>query len=463
MKTDKSIFSQPLRSTHNTSQHPLTLRLFKYVLLALIAAALTQSALAAAGDLDPTFGRRGQVLSDFGGGSNDFASAVALQPDGKIVTAGYRFVGNEAQGADMLIVRYNRNGKLDKTFGNGGSVITDFGLTDIARAVVIQPDGKILVAGDTSSLFSVFGEFALARYNSDGSLDPSFGNGGTVVSFFGDQGCAANAMALQSDGKIVVVGEQTVNFVFGDRSDTDFAVARYNSDGSLDSTFGSGGFVATDYFQLSDSAGAVLIQPDGKIIAVGISEGLSTFRDFAVARYLPNGAPDASFGQQGKVFTDLHTQDGEGADAAVLQPDGKIIAGGSESVNSGKDPFTLVRYKANGRVDNSFGQQGVVTVSFGRVLQSVGSLSLQSDGKIVAVGSANGESSDDDFLIARILPNGQLDSSFGTGGKVTTNFGNLNGGSFAGALQPDGKIVAAGFQATNTEGVDVAVARYQSQ
>jgi uncharacterized delta-60 repeat protein len=361
----------------------------------------------------------------------------------------------------MLVVRYNPNGTLDSTFGSGGKVITDFGLTDIVRSVAIQPDGKIVVAGDTYDIVTAFGQYALARYNPDGSLDASFGSGGLVTSFFGGQGCAANAIALQPDGKIIVAGEETVNFIIGDSGDLDFAVARYNTDGSLDSTFGSGGVVTTDYFHLSDTATSVRLQPDGKIVAVGSSEQSSTFFNFAVVRYLPNGALDSGFGRQGKVFTDLRRQNGEGAAAAVLQADGKIVTGGYAFGGTGNDPFVLVRYNSNGKVDSTFGRNGIMTINFGRVLQSTGGLAVQPDGKIVAVGSSSGESSADDFLISRILPTGQLDSSFGTGGKVTTSFGNLNGGSFATALQSDGKIVAVGFQATNTpKGVDLAVARY---
>ena len=462
MKTSK--LSQLFRSVRR-HHLPFKTSLFSCLLLVLSAAGFTQYARAAAGDLDTTFGHGGRVLSNFGGsqGSNDFAYAMALQPDGKIVTAGFRYFGNSSEGADMLVARYNSDGTLDNSFGSGGRVTTDFGLTDVARGVAIQADGKIVVAGSTYDLFPVFGEYALARYNPDGSLDSSFGSGGLVTSFFGGLGCAGNALALQADGKIVVAGEKTISFIFGDDgSNLDFAVARYNTDGSLDSAFGTGGVATTDYFQLNDTAAAVRVQPDGKIVAVGTSEGSTTSFDFAVVRYLSNGTLDNRFGQQGKVFTDLHTQQGEGASAAILQPDGKIIAGGFKSANNARNPFTLIRYNVNGKVDGAFGVGGVVTVSFGRVLQSVGGggLALQPDGKIIAAGFANGEGSTDDFLISRILPTGQLDSSFGTGGRVTTSFGNLNGGSFATTVQPDGKIIAAGFQATSTEGADVAVARY---
>ncbi|MGH8093590.1 MAG: delta-60 repeat domain-containing protein, partial [Chthoniobacterales bacterium] len=165
-------------------------------------ALLSHTAAAAPGDLDSSFGKGGQVASDFKG-SNDFAYAVALQADGKIVIAGNRFLGNSAEGADFLVARYNPDGTLDKTFGQGGHVVTDFGLTEQAAAVAIQPDGKIVVAGGTYSVFPFAGgQYALARYNPNGSLDTSFGVGGLVRTTFNSEGCFASALVLQADGKI---------------------------------------------------------------------------------------------------------------------------------------------------------------------------------------------------------------------------------------------------------------------
>ena len=161
MKTYKLDSFWSLRSPRNSFHLHFKTTLFSCLILVLIIAGFSQSARAAAGDLDTTFGRNGKVLSDFGN-SSELAYAMALQPDGKIVAAGYRFFGLSSQGADMLVARYNRDGTLDSSFGSGGKVTTDFGLTDIARGVVIQADGKIVVAGQTYDIFSVFGEYALA-------------------------------------------------------------------------------------------------------------------------------------------------------------------------------------------------------------------------------------------------------------------------------------------------------------
>ncbi|MGH8092421.1 MAG: delta-60 repeat domain-containing protein, partial [Chthoniobacterales bacterium] len=274
--------------------------------------------------------------------------------------------------------------------------------------------------------------------------------------------CFASALVLQADGKIIAAGTKYVRFSSDQSSDTDFALARYNSDGSLDSTFGVGGEVATDFHQGNDDALSVLLQPDGKIVATGDATSLPTVLDFAVVRYLPDGTIDLAFGNQGKVETDFGAANLDQARSAVLQSDGKIVAAGTTVTQGGLDqPFAVARYNPDGTRDLAFGKKGLATVDFGSFLQSARSILLQPDGKLIVVGFPDTESSDSDFLIARLNANGTLDSAFGTTGEVRTSFGNLNGGANAAVLQPDGKIVAAGFNATPTRrGVDVALARY---
>ena len=193
-----------------------------------------QMAQAADGDLDRTFGtgggpilnNSGKVLTDFNH-STDIANAVAVQADSKLVIVGATYINNDYTGEDFAVARYNANGTLDKTFGVGGKVQTDFpGLAAVASSVVIQPDGKILVAGGAFPLFTFLGDFKVVRYNLDGSLDSSFGNGGIVTTSFPGQGSYAFAVALQPDGKIIAAGTDFVNFTNDDSSNTDFAVAR---------------------------------------------------------------------------------------------------------------------------------------------------------------------------------------------------------------------------------------------
>jgi len=420
-----------------------------------------QMAQAADGDLDPLFGSGGMVMTDLGK-STDIANAVAIQADGKSVVVGTTYKNNDFSDEDFVVTRYNTDGMLDNTFGNRGKVRTDFpGLAAVPSSVVIQPDGKIVVAGGAFPLFTFIGNFKVARYNPNGSLDTSFGDGGIVTTIF-PAGSYASDVALQSDGKIIAAGTVFVDFIIGESSDTDFALARYNPDGTPDATFGNNGQVATDFLGFEDDAFSILIQPDGKIVAVGSANDPATFYDFAAARYLSNGAIDTTFGVAGKVRTDFGDQNFDRARSAALQPDGRIVAAGfAISHGGGVQNFAVARYTSNGVLDTTFNRDGRTQIDFGTCCQSATKVLLQSDGKIIAVGGASGESSDDDFLLARLSPRGKLDNTFGIGGEVRTSFGDLNGGANGAALQSDGKIVAVGFQATfSNQFANFALARY---
>jgi len=425
---------------------------------------IPQLAQAAAGDLDPTFGTSGTVMTDLNR-STDIANAVAVQADGKLIVVGQTYKNNDFSTEDFVVTRYNTDGTLDNTFGRGGKVRTDFpGLAAVPSAAVIQADGKIVVAGGAFPLFTFLGNFELVRYNPNGSLDRSFGNGGIVTTTF-PEGSYAFDVALQPDGKIIAAGTVFVDFNPGDQSDTDFALARYNPDGSLDTSFGNGGTVTTDFFGNEDDAFSVLIQPDGKIVAVGSANDPATFYDFAAARFLSNGTIDTTFGVAGKVSTDFGDQNFDRARSAALQADGKIVAAGfAISQNGGVQNFAVARYTSNGVLDTTFSGDGKTQIDFGDCCQSANKVLLQSDGKIITVGYPNTEDSDSDFLLARLSPRGSLDTTFGVGGKVRTSFGDLNGGANGAALQSDGKIVAVGFQATfSNQFTNFALARYLSQ
>src|SRR5436190_6456449 len=419
------------------------------------------TSIAADGDLDPAFGVGGVVMTDFNN-STDIANAVALQTDGKLVVAGTTYMNNDFSDEDFAIARYNTDGSLDASFGNNGRVTTDFpGLAAVISAVVVQADGKIVVAGGAFPLFTFAGDFKVARYNPDGSLDTSFGDGGIVTTTF-PEGSYAFDVALQPDGKIIAAGTVFVDFNPGDSSDTDFALARYNPDGTPDATFGKGGQVSTDFLGLEDDAFSVLIQPDGKIVAIGSANDPATFYDFAAVRYLSNGTLDTTFGVAGKVHTDFGDQNFDRARSAALQPDGRIVAAGfAISQNGGVQNFAVARYSSNGILDTTFSGDGKTQIDFGNCCQSATKVLLQSDGKIITVGGSNGESGDDDFLLARLSARGSLDNTFGIGGEVRTSLGDLNGGADGAALQPAGKIVAAGSQATfSNQFSNFALARY---
>ncbi len=300
-------------------------------------------------------------------------------------------------------------GDLDPTFGVGGKVTTDFGgLNDGARALVQQPDGKLVAAGQAEA--GDF-DFALARYLPDGSLDPTFGTGGMVTTDFGTFPFAA-ALVQQADGKLVAGGPTDAGGC------CDFALVRYLSDGSLDPTFGVGGKVTTDFGGF-EAAAALVQQPDGKLVAAGLSTaGSAPATDFALARYLPDGSLDPTFGVGGKVTTDF---EGGGASALVLQPDGKLVAAGNSRLTGLVSDFALARYLSDGSLDPTFGVGGKVTTDFGG-FDRIAALILQSDGKLVAGGNSGSGSGLPSFALVRYLPDGSLDPTFGVGGKVTTDF-----------------------------------------
>ena len=271
----------------------------------------------------------------------------------------------------FALARYNTNGALDSTFGAGGIVTTDISDYNSARALAIQSDGKIVVAGYTS--IGGYNDFTVVRYNTDGSLDSTFGiaNSGIALADFGGGNDYAYALGIQSDGKIVAAGRS-----FGN----DFAVVRFNADGTLDTTFGAGGGVITAVGSYADKAYALGIQSDGKIVTAGHNEVGGALDEFALVRYTSNGALDSTFGTNGIVTTEIVNAS---ASAMRIQSDGKIVAAGRTSVGGGYD-FALVRYNANGSLDTSFGTNGIVTTPIGGYTEYVSALGIQSDGKIVA-------------------------------------------------------------------------------
>ena len=304
-----------------------------------------------AGELDPTFDGDGRVLTDLGG--NDVVRAIAIQADGKIVAAG---VGSSGRNDDFALARYNPDGSLDPSFDGDGRVAMDFhDSSDQALGVAIQADGKIVAAGGSRS-FGNPNDFALARYNTDGSLDPSFDGDGRLLTDFGASDLGYDVV-LQADGKILATGFTESAGLSPD----DFALARYNRDGSLDASFGGDGKVVTDFFGSADFAYDAAIQTDGKIVAAGEggAGGVANPFDFALARYNPDGSLDATFDGDGRVLTDFGTTDF--ARGVAIQADGKIVAAGEGDF----DDFGLARYNPDGSLDATFDGDGRVYTDFG--------------------------------------------------------------------------------------------------
>ncbi|MGB8367635.1 MAG: delta-60 repeat domain-containing protein, partial [Candidatus Babeliales bacterium] len=390
-------------------------------------------------NLDITFGVGGIVTTSFG--STPFAQRIAQQKDGKLVVVG-------TDGDDFAIGRYNTDGSLDASFGTSGIVITAFsGGLDAATGVAIQDNGKIVVGGVANFGSS---DFAVARYNVDGSLDLSFGVSGKVTTAISGVNIASS-IALQKDGKIVVVGLANAAI------DAEFATVRYNTDGSLDTTFGIGGIVTTSFAAgKGSSRNDVAIQKDGKIVVVGGINDQDV--DFVVVRYNTNGSLDESFGLGGIVTTTFEPNNNGNANAVVIQKDGKIVVAGQVEIID--EDIALARYNIDGTLDTSFNPTGSLpgTVVTDLASEEAGNaIALQKDGKIIVAGNSNSN-----FVVLRYRTDGLLDTTFNptgsTPGTVITNIEGSDIGTTV-VIQQNGKIVVAGT-ANIGEGNEWAIARY---
>jgi uncharacterized delta-60 repeat protein len=348
------------------------------------------------GTLDNSFGNGGKLMTAIGNGSNgnnDQAMAVAVQQDGKILVAGRSQQGTSD---DFAIVRYLANGTLDASFGNGGKVLIDFaGGTDVARALLVQADGKIVVAGE-AAIAGTGIDFALARLNADGTPDAGFGQGGKVNTALksGTGTDTIRALALQA-----VEGENRILAVGGDG---DFLAARYTAAGVLDAGFAQGGKLVGVFGSNIGGAHAVTVLPDGRAVLAG-----HVNHDFALAQLTVTGALDAGFGSAGKVVRAVTTNWDE-ATAIARQADGCLVVGGwAYSGNSSSGDFVAMRLTAAGLPDASFGQQGLVLTPMagGSLNDLAHALVLQADERLPAVraiqaGEANG--ANHDFAITRL-------------------------------------------------------------
>jgi len=301
------------------------------------------------GTLDPTFGRSGIVEVDLTP-NPDFALSVAIQTDGKLVLAGG--ADSAALNDRLGVIRLNPNGSLDTTFGFGGKLVST--VAHAASDVALQSDGKILEVSGGPGL-------TVTWITASGTLDKTFGGTGTVETDFpGTFLGQATSVAVGADGKIDVGG-----FVCCRPTNYDFALARYNPDGSLDTTFGTGGTVETDFLGGADEANDMALQSDGRILLEGSAE-TKTLNDLALARYTSSGALDPTFGNRGRVLTKFIQSSPSGGagsdqegDAVAIQSDGKILEGGTVyGYTVLPDDFALARHESSGVLDTSFGWNG---------------------------------------------------------------------------------------------------------
>jgi uncharacterized delta-60 repeat protein len=376
---------------------------------------------AAPGQLDLQFGTLGKVFIPF----NAHPRRIRIQADGKILTLGSLY----AYDYTSVIIRNNVDGTLDHTFGDGGFVIFHLGSDSAAYGIsdfVIQSDGKLVVAGSA-------GDLVLLRFDSVGALDPSFGQNGRVLTHVpvqGNMGTGAERIVLEPNGNILVTGEAYLNY----NDDYYSVLVRYKADGVPDASFGTNGIVIGTH--MNTGGRDLLIQSDGKVLDCG---------NGAMLRYDAGGAPDRSFGVDGIVATT------QGDTRTSLQSDDKIVVGGFARGSGG----VIQRFNSDGTPDNSFGLYATVflprdstpTSSFVGQARDV---LIQNDGKIIAAGQR-----DSNFAVARLNQNGTLDSTFGLNGYASSRFGDAAGTGhiWAITLQSDGKIVAVGdFLTTNPVG-----------
>ncbi len=401
------------------------------------------------GKLDKSFGNKGLVITDLNH-DNDYCKSMVIQKDGKIILAGFTDNGvNE----DFAICRFNTNGLLDTLFGKNGKVITPIGPEyDIANSVKLQSNSKIIVAGHIGN--ETDEDFALVRYNQDGSIDKSFGKEGIAITSIEKPSDIIVGIQILPDDKIIAAGKTF------DGKQSNFAITKYLQNGQIDTQFGDSGIVITDIENSDATATSIVIQKDGKIIIGGdLKKGIYT--DFVIVRYLPNGLLDTTFGKKGIVITSFSDKN-DNLTSLLIQPDDKIIASGHVFNNDFSD-LAFVRYLKDGTIDTTIGNKGIVIHSKKGSLEVLSASLLQDDGKLILIGNTTKDTITS-IEILRYTIYGKLDKTFGKKGKIISkalkNYRYNN--AYAAAIQVDGKILISGNVRFGTF-TDITLYRYSGR
>ncbi len=402
------------------------------------------------GNLDSTFGSNGTVVLSPGLG-NDVAQAVAIQSDGKIVTVGYGFNGMFNA---FAVTRIIPNGTLDYSFNASGVTLTTVGPRDAeAFGVAVQSDGKIVVVGQASNGLNT--DIAIVRYNLDGTLDNTFGGDGRMMVDVAGGNDLGRSVAVQTNGRIVVAGNSFVG------ANSDISVIRLETNGSLDASFGGNsgngqGIVRTQAGTGNDFGYSVAVQPNGKILIAGYYSGPANV-DSVILRYNSDGVLDTTFSGDGRLLHGFSRDDVDEALAMALQPDGRIVIAGCIRGGGRLNDYLIARIEPDGSLDQTFGQGGFTRVEFSPSPDIAMGVAVQSDGKIIAAGFAS-NGANNDFGVTRVNTDGTLDTTFHEDGRQQTAFGASTDSANAVAVQADGKIVAVGRAVFNT--ADFGIARY---
>ncbi len=373
-----------------------------------------------------TFFSRDGIQTAFPNGA--VAYAVAIDHHQRIVVAGSTLGAHP----DIALARFTPVGRLDPTFGQGGKVVTDLGANEYAFDVAIQDDGGIVVVGERGSAAS--DRFLVQRYRPAGTLDPGFANAGTALTGFGRRFQSAGAVAITPRGRIVVVGA-TSNGITS-RS----VVARYLSDGRLDRDFGGDGRVTTDVSPSAERFTDLVVQPDGRIVAAGWAE-VSLVPVFIAVRYTTDGRLDPSFDADGISRVDV-APGADRARAIAQQSDGTFVLTGGVSAG-GRDEWALIRLGARGHLDPTFGNHGRLVTDFGPGFDEAYDVAVQANGKMLVAGRIR-EGNMDDIGVLRLKPGGGHDRTFAAGGRALTDVAGGSDAARALTIAPNGKIVVAG-------------------
>ena len=433
--------------------------------------ALEGRTLLSAGQLDTTFGSGGKVtLPGANGTTNYRINAVAVQADGKTLLAGSAGTLDNGNLGQFFLERLNVDGTVDSSFGSGGIVTTGFANLAGANAIAVQGDGKIVLGGiDESTLTGLTNgdaQFALARYNADGSLDGGFGSGGKILTSIPGRE-QVQALSIAPDGKIVAAGlgtyQDPAHASDSNYSTSAFMVARYTSGGALDTGFNGAGYLYRQVSDFANEAGvatvALATQPDGKVLVGGALKV-----DPAVWRFNVDGSADTSFGLGGVAwkalsYTDLSNDyDSARVNRMVVQPDGKILVTGAYNYGDPQNTWMVARFNSDGTVDGGFGSASqpdgagiVASLSAASGQGAPWGLGIESDGKIIVGGVHDLVGP---FTAVRYLADGTADGSYQA--QTTDVFSWTSGSQMA--VTSDGKVVVAGYDPNNSS---LVVTRFQ--